>query len=314
MIQTVLGSRPRLPEGFVDAHAHVWIDGVEGTDAGAFVLADEPAISAELRAFAARGGAALVDCMPGGAGRNVGRLARISAESGLAIVASTGFHLRGYHAAGHPRNPWELAPGDCQRLFEHELGAGVAVAGREDPIRAGVIKTAHPGALDADPGFRGLFGAALAASHSTGAFLVVHTERGAGVEELADLIERSGIDPRRVMLSHIDKRPDVDLHRRLARAGYLLEYDTFLRPKYDPDRTVWPLLEAMISDGLDDAVACALDLADPLMWTFGGGGHGAGGLATVVAPRLLARGVPTASVAKVTGGTIRERLAAAPLG
>src|ERR1700735_3331756 len=51
VIDTVLGPVDRLPDGIIDAHAHVWIDGVEGTSSGGtFVLADGPAITEELRA------------------------------------------------------------------------------------------------------------------------------------------------------------------------------------------------------------------------------------------------------------------------
>ena len=64
------------------------------------------------------------------------------------------------------------------------------------------------------------------------------------------------------MLCHIDKRPDVGLHRDLAAAGVLLEYDTFFRPKYDPERNVWPLVERMLADGYAASIAIGTDLAD----------------------------------------------------
>jgi hypothetical protein len=48
-------------------------------------------------------------------------------------------------------------------------------------------------------------------------------------------------------MCHVDKRPDVGLHRELARAGVLLGYDTFGRPKYNPDQGVWQLIPALVA-------------------------------------------------------------------
>jgi 5-phospho-D-xylono-1,4-lactonase len=308
VIDTVLGPVDRLPDGIIDAHAHVWIDGVEGTSSGAtFVLADGPAITEELRAFRAVGGVAAIDCMPGAAGRNLGRLADVSATSGVAIIGATGFHLPQYYAPGHPLNPWELPASASRERFERELSEGVAVAGSERRIRPGIVKAAHPGDVDA-PGFRDLFVAALAAARGAGVPIMVHTERGEDVERLTVLITTAGIDPLRVVLAHIDKRPEPNVHASLAREGYLLEYDTFLRPKYDPDGRVWPLLEQLLADGLEDSIACALDLADPTMWAFAGGEHGVPGLATNVAARLADIGASPEIIGKLTGGNISRRL------
>jgi phosphotriesterase-related protein len=308
VIETVLGPVEQLPVGVIDAHAHIWIDGVEGIDSTAsFVLSDETAIAAELRSFRAVGGVAAVDCMPAGAGRNIGLLARISAASDVAIVACTGFHLRQYFAIGHPLNPWERPPATNQTRFEAELKTGVGITGLERPVRAGAIKTAHPGHLD-DPVFLSLFHAALAASRSTGAAVIVHTEQGAGVEDLVELIERADVAPQRVVLCHMDKRPDVGLHRALARAGYLLEYDTFLRRKYDPEHGVWPLLEQMLSQGLEDSIACALDLADPDMWVFRGAPAGMAALASDVTRRLEQIGAHREAIDKLIGRNIADRL------
>jgi len=308
VIETVLGPVESLPPGAVDAHAHIWLDGVEGADpAATFVLSDEAGIAADLHAFRSAGGAAAVDSQPGGAGRNLGALARLAEQSGVAIVASTGFHLRQYHAAGHPLNPWEASPRDARARFERELEDGLAVAGRSRPVRAGIIKTASPGRLD-DPAFLPLLRAALAASDATGAFVQVHTERGAGVEELAAIVERSGVPPERVMLCHMDKRPDASLHSMLAERGYLLEYDTFLRPKYDPENGVWPLLEEMLSRGHDRSVACALDLADSTMWAHRGAPLGLAALPTAIAARLRRLGASAETTARLTGGNVAERL------
>ena len=72
-----------------DAHQHVWIEpGVVPGD-GLPLLNDRPLAEAGLAAYRAAGGAALLDCQPGGCGRNAVTLAELSKVSGVAIIASS---------------------------------------------------------------------------------------------------------------------------------------------------------------------------------------------------------------------------------
>jgi phosphotriesterase-related protein len=306
-ITTVLGPRPLRGDGIVDAHGHLWISRVVGGAPDAPVLDDEPAIRGELAAFGQAGGTAVIDCQPGGCGRDVAALARLATGTGVAIIAATGFHLPGYYPAGH--SPWDREPEALADHFLTELRVGADGRRGEGAIRAGVVKAAHPGRLgDAE---RGMLAAAATAAAAAGTVLLIHTERGAGVEELADFLLGLDLSSEDVMLCHVDKRPDRGLHRELAQAGFLLEYDTFLRPKYDPHNNVWPLLDAMIAGGLEGSVACALDLADRSLWRFGGDPVGMAGLPTVVTGGLRERGAGDELIARLTGGNVTARLHAA---
>ena len=68
-VETILGRRELPVGGLVDAHGHLWIAPPPGVPEDAPVLDREDAIAEELGAFAAAGGAAVVDCQPPGAGR-----------------------------------------------------------------------------------------------------------------------------------------------------------------------------------------------------------------------------------------------------
>jgi predicted metal-dependent phosphotriesterase family hydrolase len=307
-ITTVLGPRELDGDGYVDAHAHLWISRVEGGAADAPVLDDAEAIRGELAAFAAAGGRAAIDCQPPGAGRDARRLVWLAQQTGVALVAATGFHLRRYHPEAD--SPWTRDADLLVEQFTAELTVGMEDPdGRRLTARAGVVKAAHAGTLGRD-GERMLV-AAAAAAHAAGALLVIHTERGAGVEGLAALLLEQPLPSASVMLCHVDKRPDARLHAELARAGFLLEYDTFLRPKYDPRDHVWPLLETLLADGHERSIACGLDLADHALWRFGGDPVGMAGLPDVVAPELRHRGASAAQVRRLTGANVLERLQAA---
>jgi len=306
-ITTVLGPR-ELPDGaLVDAHGHVWNSPPAGGPDDAPVLDDQDAIAAELAAFAQTGGSAVVDCQPPGAGRDARRLVRLAEATGVAIVAATGFHLRRYYPPGS--SVWTASADAARELFLGELRDGMVEDGKRVAARAGVVKVAHPGALD--PETERLLAAAADSAASAGVLLVVHTERGAGVEELVDLLLRLDVSSQDVMLCHIDKRPDLELHAELARAGFLLEYDTFLRPRYDPQERVWPLVDEMLAHGHERFVACGLDLADASLWRFGGHPSGMVGLRDVVAAGLSERGASRRQVDLLTGGNVVARLRSA---
>lgn len=132
MIATVLGLVADLPEGAVDAHGHLWIDRVDGADpTRTFVLDDEHGILGELAGFSSAGGAAVIDCQPPRTGRNLGRLAAISRRSGVAIIASTGFHLRQYY--GSNQATWQLSEAEATSLFERDLNGASDSGIRGDP-------------------------------------------------------------------------------------------------------------------------------------------------------------------------------------
>lgn len=306
-VATVLGDDPLDRAGIVDAHTHVWVVPPPGAQPKAPRLDDADAITAELADFAAAGGAALIDCQPPDAGRDARRLVEISRRSGVAIVASTGFHLPIYYAP--ERSPWSAAPEALLERMLGELLIGLEDRGGDRLVaKAGVIKAAYPGFLDAH--VRNMFEVAAEAATSAGVLLLIHTERGKGVENLAELLLSLPMAAHDVILCHTDKRPDRGLHRSLAESGFLLEYDTFMRPKYQPGERLWPLLETMVGDGYEESVACGLDLADQSLWRYGGDAHGLRAWDRMIVPEMRSRGFREAQITALIGGNIRGRLCA----
>jgi len=283
-VETVLGPAEIAP-GIVEAHAHVYID----PPGPGPTLRDEALAVAELEGFSDAGGALVVDCQPGGAGRDGAALARISRAAGVPIVAATGFHLRRYHASGQP---WSDIAAARER-FERELGERLDEA---PDTRAGIVKTAWRAD---DPDQAELLRAAVGAAKAHDRGLVVHTEPDGPLDTLLETLRDAGAAPGRVQLSHVDKRADTGLHRELVAAGHVLGYDTFLRPKYRPDERVWPLLQAMLEDGGEERITIGLDLVDSTAWTTGGG-PGLRAIADEVIPRLRAIGAGDRAVARLT--------------
>ncbi len=301
--QTVTGPVPVEAVGLADGHAHVWIAPQDGVAPDVRIeLHDYDRIEAELRDFRALGGTLLIDCQPGGAGRDTTKLAALSRATGLHITATTGFHRRMYY----PPDDWlwSATEDEAAAYFVEELTVGTRESG--GTIRATTIKIGYEGTLEGQT--RVLMEAVAEAARQTGVLVLFHTEAGRNVEALLPFFSERGVRPTRLYLCHVDKRPDLGLHRELAQAGVLLGYDTFARPKYNPEQGVWKLLPALAAEGLGKHIAICLDLAFPEQWQHYGGGPGLQFLPTQVLPRLRAEGIDEATMARLTGGNIARYL------
>lgn len=306
LVMTVLGPVAAEDIGYTDAHNHLWIGPVAGAPADAPQLTDEAAIGLELADYRRAGGSAIVDCQPGGAGRDGRLLARLSGASGVHVIASTGFHRRRYYGAHAPL--WEMRAAEAAACFRGEIEDGL-LESRDgpEPVRPGLIKIALEATLAETP--RHLLEAAATVCRETGYAIEAHTEKGTSVEDFLDTFIGEGVDPHRLVFCHVDKRPDLVLHQTLAGAGVMLEYDTFYRPKYAPEANLWPLLEQMVAAGYAGSLALATDMAEAALWQRLGGGPGLVGLLTHIRPRLQQIGFDELTVQQLLGANIIGRLA-----
>lgn len=304
-VTTVLG--PIAPEalGITDAHSHLYIGRVDGGPDDAPVLTDTAAIAAELVDFHAAGGGSIVDCQPGRCGRDGNVLRRLSEQTGVHVVAATGFHRRRYYPADEPL--FALSAEAAADYFTDEIEHGLVETRKGNRVRPGFIKIAAEATLEDTPG--ALLEAVCAVSKTTGYAIEIHTEKGAAVEDLLAYFGGQGVSPGRLVFCHVDKRPDLGLHRELAQTGAMLEYDTFYRPKYAPERNVWPLIREMALAGLAGSLALATDSAEPALWARQGGGPGLCGIFTVIRPRLKATaGLTQDDIDGLLGGNVARRL------
>jgi phosphotriesterase-related protein len=292
--------------GITDAHNHVWIDPIPGVAEGSPVLNQFELILDELAVYKQRGGGTILDCQPGGCGRDGNKLLELSKASEVNILACTGFHRKKYYPANH----W-LWGADAQIVHDYlkaELERGLAeTLETPSPVRAGFIKIAMEATWMECPQ-AALEGAAFVA-HQTNALLAIHTEKGSLAEKACIYFSDQGVLPQQLVLCHMDKRPDISLHKALAAFGALLEYDTFYRPQYSPKANLWPLIEQMVVAGFSHRVALATDMAEAALYHHLGGGPGLASLPGEIQQTLKSKGFPEADTAQMLGGNIARRLA-----
>jgi phosphotriesterase-related protein len=308
VVMTVTGPVAPTELGFTDAHTHTWIEPVPGASPGLPQLCNQANITAELRDYRQSGGKTLVDCQPGGCGRNGRVMQMLSRQSEVQIVACTGFHLKKYYPPDYWLYRSHIDLDDLRVYFVREITEGlVETRNQPQPVQAGFIKIACETDLNHTPAH--LIEAAALAGRETGTAIEVHTEKGSDADKIAARFQEHGFPLTRLIICHIDKRPDFGLHSELAQAGVTLEYDTFYRDKYEPDKHVWPLLEKMVAAGLGHRVVIATDMAEASMWARLGGRPGQTAFTGQLLPRLQAIGFEENAIQKLLGQNIAALLA-----
>ncbi|MFE9425542.1 phosphotriesterase [Kitasatospora sp. NPDC006697] len=228
LVRTVRGDLDPAELGVCDAHDHLFFRSalLPGQE-----LDDVPAAAAELAAFHAAGGRAVVQWTPHGLGRRAAELPALSEAAGVHLVAATGLH----RAAHYPELP---DPERWAELFTAELTTGIG----PDGPKAGLIKVAG-GFHGLDAHARRTMAAAAAAHHATGAPIAVHHELGSAATEVLELLcGRLEVPPHRVLLGHLNRFPDSWVHRELASSGAFLAFDG---PSRANAATDWRLLDSL---------------------------------------------------------------------
>jgi phosphotriesterase-related protein len=293
-VETTLGSLPAEDLGWIDAHEHVIID-------GGFTVVKNPDLRLdevdkaveEVERWKEAGGGAIVDTMPFGCGRNVDKLVAVSEATGVPIVVPTGFHKSVYYLPDHWQHRYEVET--IAELLIAECTEGVDRNGYDGPIversniKAGLVKLAGDYQTIGTT-MQKLIKAAGKAHQATGVPILIHTEMGTVADEFLDLLEEAGVPPWRVLISHIDRNPDLKIHLRLVQRGALLQYDTPGRTKYNPDSSVIELMRQLFDAGYGANVLLGGDRARRSYWKAYGGGPGLDYLLTSFTKRLLEEG------------------------
>ena len=275
MIQTVLGKIAPETLGFCHSHEHIMLArGVPYTIDSALCADDYDKSLQELELLKSVGGRALVDAQPIGAGRMSVEMARLSAESGVHIVASTGFHRADFYPAGHWVFTWDEAR--ITELFVHEITVGMFTQTENAPPRdfheakAGQLKVAYT-TDGLNTYFTRLFSAAAAACISTGAPMMIHIDNGMNPLVLDEFLHRRGVSPEKRIYCHLDRAvADIGIHLELCKRGCWLEYDTIGRPKYHDDAVEIAIIQQVMDAGYVDNILLGLDTTNKRLKAYGG--------------------------------------------
>lgn len=283
----------------------------------------------ELTTFAAFGGYAIAECTVRGMGPRPNELRSLSLRTGVQVVAGTGYYIAKTHppeldhmsvdeiAAGFIEDLTEGFPSSLARAgFIGELGIGGS-----DPVD-GVQCVS-----DIHPNERKVLLAAAQAHRVTGAAIVVHPPRSSSRRvprsrlalELLDLLEGAAVDPRKVVMCHLDSSAFEDwrVHLEIARRGAYVEYDAWGWNDYFAlhrgdgffnDLTRLQYVRRLIDAGFTDRLLLSQDIAVKYRLQRYGG-HGYSYLLRFGLPMMLAFGIAREAVDTMLNANPVEMLA-----
>jgi predicted metal-dependent phosphotriesterase family hydrolase len=292
LVRTVLGDLPATDLGRVDYHEHLFQRSrlLPGDD-----LNDETRSGREAARLFAAGLSAMIEATPIGLGRNPHAVARISASTGLRVVATTGAHRQEHYPPEH----WLLdcSPAELVRRFTDDIAVGTPIIDddpnsarqADDAVRAGVVK-AGIGYWSITEFERRVLGAVAETHARTGAPVMVHLEHGSAAHEVLDIVCAEGVAESAVVLAHIDRNPDHGLHAELAGRGAYLGYDGAARHRSWPDSIVLDCLVAAAAGGAAERILLGGDVARSSRYIEYGGMPGLAYLPERFVPRLAAHG------------------------
>lgn len=287
LLHTVAGPLPAASvRGPVLAHEHLAVD-LDRRGDGAAVLDPRdhgPAISSELTALRKEFRLSLVveqTCR--GMGPDPEALVRIMEETGVAVVAATGWYYEPFHPAA------DLAGASIEQLTEtlvRDVEQGLGATG----VRPGVLgEVGSHGETPSGPEARSLRAAARAAT-ATGLSVATHAQLGRGGLAQLDLLTAEGLAPHRICVGHQDLLDDPVVHRRLAGAGAYVAFDTVGKESYQPDGVRLRLLLALLEAGYADRALLSCDISRH-GYLLSEGGQGYGHLFRSFLPALRSAGV-----------------------
>src|SRR3954471_2951234 len=240
-VSTVLGPTDPAEIDYVDAHEHLFAHApLEDPD----LALDEPdAVARDLAALPSR--ACIVEMTTVDYGRDVEALRVLSRRTGVHVVAATGVNKgRHFRLFCEGRDPDEIA------------------AAQIDEVREGVAGVVKFGTSEAVEPWEEVAARAAARAHrATGCPIFTHTEAGQLAEDQLTLLADEGVAPSAVTLGHLDRNPDLELHRRLAARGAFLSYDQIPKPKYATEPAAIDLVVSLARDGLHRQVVVGGDFA-----------------------------------------------------
>jgi phosphotriesterase-related protein len=249
----------------------------------------------EMRSAAAEGVACIVDAGHPDMGRDFTFLKQLSLNSGMPIVAGTGYYTQPFY------------PPAIARWDESEITQELLRQAKTEAIGAfGEI-----GTWDAmTPGERKVFRAVGKAHLATNLPIFTHTNMGKGALEQLDVLESAGVKPDRVAIGHLGGLTDskAAVPKAICKRGAFVGFD---RQGGPGDGNQVPAIMALLESGYADRLLFSSDFsfASELKRS---GGAGYAMTVTVFGPKLLKAGVTHSTLHGILVDNPRRFLAFIP--
>ncbi|WP_338629759.1 phosphotriesterase-related protein [Yersinia enterocolitica] len=275
------------PDGYTYAHEHLHID-LSGFKNNLDCRLDQyQLICDEMRELVGKGVANIVEVTNRYMGRNPQFLLNVMRDSGINVIASTGYYTDSFYPPMVRENSAEQL---AQTMIDEiEIG----IDGTE--LKASVIAEIGTSEGIITPDEAKVFHAAALAHHATGLPISTHTSFSTmGLEQIA-LLKQHGVALDRVVIGHCDLKEQPDLIMKMIDMGVYVQFDTIGKNSYFPDERRIAMLVTLAERGLLDKVMLSMDITRRSHLK-ANGGSGFSYLVDSFVPMLLAAGISSAQV------------------
>lgn len=289
-IRTVCGDISGEELGFTYTHEHLYCVPPKVQPDRDFELSDVEKSTEELKTFYEIGGRTLVEGSTIDYGRNANYLKQMSEETGVHVVATTGFNKHIYFPSWVETKSIE----EIAEMLIKDITEGIEGSN----IKAGQLKSGswynviHP--------LEEKVTRAVALAHKeTNAPIWLHTEAGTMGMEMLDILEEYDVDLKNVVVGHSDRNPDFYYFKSMLDRGAYVGFDGPSKIKYYPDSVRVDLLLKLIEHGYEKQITISGDMGRQSYLHAYGGGPGFRFIKTKFIPRLLDEGVSQETIDQI---------------
>ena len=211
----------------------------------------------ELLRFKAAGGQSMVDMQPLGVGRSINAMKEIAQNTGVNLIAITGFHRGALYDKAHFVHRYSID--EITEIIVSEVEKGIEINDFCGPI----VKhsDAKPGVVKFGTSYykitaleKKLMQVVANVSKITGIPINTHTHVGTMGYEQAEFLINQGIDPSKICIGHLDRNADLVYHQKVLSTGVYVQYDCVARVKYHPLIDTMNLIKELAAQGYADRI------------------------------------------------------------
>ena len=280
--------------GITYSHEHMVIDlsKIKGNQ-DCYLNVYEEALN-ELRDLKDKGVCRIVDCSNRGMGVDWDINKRISEETGIEIVNSTGFYK-------DPFLPQYVHTSDVEVLEEimlNDIKNGAKIIGEIGTSKDKIT-----------PDEKKVFLAACKAQRKTNTVIITHTTLGTMALEQIHLFEENNVSLKKIIISHAALKNDFNLIEKIVQRGANVAFDTIGKLAYLSDDTTAEFIKRLIDSGYSGQLLLSMDLTRKSHLKKNGG-NGYAYLVDTFVPLLLSKGIKEEAIEKIMCKNFTEILEA----
>lgn len=252
-----------LQNGYILMHEHMTID-LSGQKHNLDCKVDcIDEITKEMKKLYSKGVRNIVEVTNRGMGRNVKNIVKISKESGINFICSTGFYKEPFL----PDYVYEMDKEEIAELLINDIEIGIDGTGIKAQL-LGEIGTSKDHMTKEE---EKIFESVVIAHKKTGVPISTHTTLGTNALGQIEFFEKNNVDLSKVNIGHVDLSGDVQYIIEILSKGVYISFDTIGKNNYLLDSKRVEMLKILQDMNLLNKVFLSQDISRKSNMEFMGG-------------------------------------------